>query len=55
MGRKGFDAAEFRNANSKNPKLTGLFEKETQFKIFPSSDSCNMKPQNTKTAYYYEV
>ena len=54
MGRKGFDVAEFRFRNFNNDKLTSLFNKEnTKFKSFPK-DSCGMKPQNTKTAYFYE-
>ena len=54
MGRKGFDVAEFRFRNFNNDKLTSLFNKEnTKFKSFPK-DSCGMKPQNLKTAYFYE-
>ena len=56
MGRKGFDVAEFRKTNFNDPKLKSLFATEnTKFKSFPSSDSCGMKPQNTKTAYLYEA
>ena len=58
MGRKGFDVAQFRKANFNDPNLTSLFdEKNTKFKSFPTenSDSCGMKPQNTKTAYLYEA
>ena len=55
MGRKGFDVAEFRNAKFEDEKLAKLFAKDnTKFTSFPSSDSCNMNPQNTKTAYFYE-
>ena len=55
MGRKGFDVAEFRNAKFEDEKLAKLFAKDnTKFTSFPSSDACNMNPQNTKTAYFYE-
>ena len=54
LGRKGFDVAEFRKTNFNNYKLTRLFNKEnTKFTSFPK-DSCDLKPQNTKTAYFYE-
>ena len=55
MGRKGFDVAKFRNATFNNPKLMSLFDKDNmKFRSFPSSDSCDMKPQNTKTAYLFD-
>ena len=54
MGRMGFDVAKFREAASKNPQLSGLsLFKNTKFKSFPSPNSCDMNPQNTKTAYIY--
>ena len=55
LGRKGFNVTEFQDTDFDDPDLKNLVNKDnTKFKSFPNSDPCDMKPQNSKTAYFFE-